>query len=438
MTPGRTVGRYVLYDEIASGGMATVHVGRVIGTDEVVAIKRLHDGLANDVEFISMFLDEARLASRIVHPNVVPVREVVDVAGEILLVLDYVHGSSVAQLWRTAVSRGERLAPDVVVAIIVDTLRGLSAAHEARDTAGARLGLVHRDISPQNIMVGADGVARVIDFGIAKARGRLQTTRAGDVKGKVSYLSPEQLRGHEVDARSDLFAASVVLWELLTGQRLFATEAGSSPLVAILEATLAPPSEIRPELPPALDDVVLRGLARRPADRFESADAMAKALAETLPPAPPSRVAEVVSALAAKELGDRAASIDQMLVAGRTVSSARKRMAIVVVSIVSAAAIATVVVLLSISRGDPRTRSVAPALSSAEGRSTDLAPVPPAVPIGSAPLAVRDEPPPSPTASAKNRPPTRAPLRGTPDDRGCKPPFTVDADGIRSWKPWCR
>src|SRR5262245_16586952 len=176
-----------MYDEIAAGGMATVHLGRVLGDAgfaRTVAIKRLHPHYAKDPEFVSMFVDEARLAARITHPNVVSTVDAVTMGSELFLVMEYVHGESLAGLFYAAQHAGIRIPPAVAVAVVADVLYGLHAAHEARGEDGQPLGIVHRDISPPNILVGVDGVARVLDFGIAKAIVRVQTTREGQLKGK--------------------------------------------------------------------------------------------------------------------------------------------------------------------------------------------------------------------------------------------------------------
>src|SRR5271154_2384991 len=209
--PARSIGRYLLFGEIASGGMATVHFGRLSGPagfSRTVAIKRLHPNLAKDPEFVAMFLDEARLAARIRHPNVIPTLDVVATEGEIFLVMDYVQGESLSRLIRAAVARGERIPPDMVAALMVGVLHGLHAAHEAKSDHGEPLGIVHRDVSPHNILVGTDGAARVLDFGVAKAIGRSQNTREGQIKGKLAYMAPEQVRG-SVSRRTDVYAASV-------------------------------------------------------------------------------------------------------------------------------------------------------------------------------------------------------------------------------------
>src|SRR5271154_2607295 len=224
LLPARAIGRYLLFGEIAAGGMATVHFGRLSGAagfSRTVAIKRLHPPLAKNPEFVAMFLDEARLAARIRHPNVVSTLDVVATEGELFVVMEYVPGESLARLLR-AVRTGKEMVPVPIAAtIMVGVLHGLHAAHEARDERGEPLRIVHRDVSPHNILVGTDGAAHVIDFGVAKARGRMQVTQQGQIKGKLSYMPSEQLLGNGLDQRADIFAASIVLWEALTGQRLF-------------------------------------------------------------------------------------------------------------------------------------------------------------------------------------------------------------------------
>jgi serine/threonine protein kinase len=194
-----------MFGEIAAGGMATVHLGRLLGPvgfSRTVAIKRLHPQYAKDPDFVSMFLDEARVAARIQHPNVVPTLDVVSLEGELFLVMDYVAGESLGRLLRALRDRGPRVPPRIVGSIMTNVLYGLHAAHEARSERGEPLGLIHRDVSPQNVLVGLDGVARVLDFGVAKAAGRVQTTGDGQVKGKLSYMPPEQIAGGEIDRRA--------------------------------------------------------------------------------------------------------------------------------------------------------------------------------------------------------------------------------------------
>ena len=203
------LGRYELYQSIASGGMASVHVGRLralAGFTKIVAIKRMHPQFAGDPGFVSMFLDEAKLASRIQHPNVVPMLDVVSLDSELLLVMEYVPGLSLARVFELGTRLGKSMPLPILSAILCGVARGLHGAHEALDAQGRPLGLVHRDVSPQNVLVGSDGVPRVLDFGIAKAYGRIQITAEGEIKGKLSYMSPEQLQGSAaLDRTSDIF-----------------------------------------------------------------------------------------------------------------------------------------------------------------------------------------------------------------------------------------
>ncbi|MDP9152218.1 MAG: serine/threonine protein kinase, partial [Myxococcota bacterium] len=214
-------GRYLLLEPFARGGMATVHFGRQLGlagTGRVVAIKRLHPHLAAEPEFVSMFLDEARIAARVRHPNVVSMLDAILHGTELLLVMDFIHGESLARVVAQSRANGSLLPLAIASAIVGDLLAGLQAAHAAKSEHGEPLGLVHRDVSPQNVIVGADGVARVVDFGIAKAAGRLAVTCEPARKGKIAYMAPEQLRAQPVSVRTDVYAASVVLWECLTGR----------------------------------------------------------------------------------------------------------------------------------------------------------------------------------------------------------------------------
>src|SRR4051794_4429798 len=263
--PLRVVGRYALYAEIAAGGMATVHIGRLLGPvgfARTVAVKRLHPQFAKDPEFVSMFLDEARLAARVQHPNVVATIDVVATDGELFLIMDYIRGESLSKLVRTLRKRGERMPPRIAASICCGFLHGLHAAHEAKDERGGRIDLIHRDISPQNVLVGADGIARVLDFGIAKAAGRIQVTRDGQIKGKLAYMPVEQLSGRELTRAVDIYAGAVVMWETLTGERLFKGESESETLAKILRDDVMPPSAVVPDLTTAFDAPLLRALAR--------------------------------------------------------------------------------------------------------------------------------------------------------------------------------
>jgi serine/threonine protein kinase len=297
--------RYVVLEEIASGGMATVHLGRVVGAAgfaRAVAIKRLHPQFARDPEFVSMLIDEARLAARVLHPNVVATLDVVNEGRELFLVMEYVAGCALSTLLESVRADGERIPPPVAIAIISGVLFGLHAAHEATTEAGEPLCIVHRDVSPQNVLIGVDGVPRVHDFGIAKAVGRVQHTREGQLKGKLRYMAPEQLRGDDVERRADIYSAAVVLWETLTNQRLFTAPNDAALFGKVLEGVVAPPSQICPDLPQAVDGVLLRALDRDPAKRHATARELALELTRVVPPASALEVGELVTRVA----GDQA------------------------------------------------------------------------------------------------------------------------------------
>jgi len=305
----------VLYDEIASGGMATVHFGRLsgpVGFSRTVAIKRLHPHYAKDPEFVTMFLDEARLCGRIRHPNVVPTLDVVTLEGEIFIVMEYVAGEALSKLMKAANQRNIPIPPKVAATIISSVLHGLHAAHQTKDEHGRELGIVHRDVSPQNILVGADGTARVLDFGVAKAAGRLQTTRDGQVKGKIAYMAPEQLAGAGATRKVDIYAAAVVLWEMLAGRRLFDGETEAIVLARAIDGKVDPPSLYNPEIDRTVDEIVLRGLARDPEMRYASAREMALAVEQTMGLASPSDVGEWVELVAGEELQRRAQTVAEI------------------------------------------------------------------------------------------------------------------------------
>jgi ABC-type multidrug transport system ATPase subunit len=308
-------GRYAIYDEIASGGMATVHLGKVLGQfgfTSTVAVKRLYPQMAKDPEFVAMFLDEARLASRVRHPNVVPVLDVLAEDGDLCLVMEYVEGESLSQLGIAAERTKQPIPAPIAVAVIASVLHGLHAAHEATDAEGRLLGLVHRDVSPQNVIVGVDGVTRLIDFGIAKAAGRSGVSRDGQLKGKIPYLSPEQIQGGALNPRTDVYGASVILWELLVGERLFQGETQGMILGRVLDDPVPAPSQLRSDLPPALDVIVLRGLDRAQDRRFGSAREMALELEALVRPASAVEVGEWVKGLAASSLAGRREKVARM------------------------------------------------------------------------------------------------------------------------------
>jgi serine/threonine-protein kinase len=292
--------------------MGTVYLGRLDGAAgfaRCIAAKALHPHLAKDPEFVAMFLDEARLAARVRHPNVVSTIDVIVDSGKIVMVMEYVHGETLRTLIRAAREHEGRLPPPIVASAMYGALLGLQAAHDAHNEKGEPLGLVHRDVTPHNIVVGTDGVARVLDFGIAKAMGQLHTTKEGTIKGKFAYMAPEQIRGDFVGRQADVYSAGVVLWEALTGERLFPGSNEGEILERVLFSTPERPSRRAPGIPEALDAVVMRAIARDRAHRFGSARDMAAALVKACPAAPPDRVGEMVERLAHDLLTERAERI---------------------------------------------------------------------------------------------------------------------------------
>jgi serine/threonine protein kinase len=311
----RTIGRYALHGEIAAGGMATVHLGQLTGPGGVaktVAIKRLHPQLAKDGELVKMFLDEARVAARIHHPNVVSLLDFFALEEELFLVMEYVPGEALSKLIGTQGGSREPVAPPIVAAVMSGAMRGLHAAHVATTPQGVSLEIVHRDVSPQNILVGVDGIPRIVDFGVAKAVGRLQTTREGQLMGKLSYMAPEQLRSEPIDARTDVYAAGVVLWEMLTGKRLFPGDNEGVVLTKILLNEKRPPSAFVPGLDPAWDEVTMKAIDADPSRRFDSAEAMADAIQSVVDVGSPRVVREWVLAVARDAVDARDRAVAEM------------------------------------------------------------------------------------------------------------------------------
>lgn len=270
------VGKYELLLPLGTGGTATVYLARtrgVAGFEREVALKLVHAHLRGDEESRLHLLEEARLAARIRHPNVVPVTEVDADACGVFLVMDYVEGEALSGLVRLLREKNHRLPPRLIARIMNDALAGLHAAHDLRDSQGQLVGLVHRDFSPQNILIGIEGVTRLADFGVAKAASRTVRTKTGLVKGKVAYMSPEQARGHKVDRRCDVWAAGVVVWELVTGRKLYDHEDDVATLLSVV--TEEPPrlGSVLQGVPKALDEAVAYALTSDVNNRCPSAEA---------------------------------------------------------------------------------------------------------------------------------------------------------------------
>jgi serine/threonine protein kinase len=295
--------------------MATVFLARLSGVggfQRFVAIKRLHPHLAREPEFIEMFLEEARLAARIHHPNVVPILEIGETEHGYYIVMEYVEGDTLGRLLARSAQTGQRLPTKVGLRVIVDMLAGLDAAHELKDDEANPLGIVHRDISPQNVLVGVDGSARLSDFGVARATSRLSTTRTGQLKGKLAYMAPEQARGdRDIDRRADLFAAGIVLWEVLACRRLFKGDGEADTLNRVMNEPIPPVRSMAPMVPAALEAVVARALERERSKRYTTAAEFADAL---------ERASRVVGALGTHK--DVAAHLENVL--GTEISQQRE------------------------------------------------------------------------------------------------------------------
>ena len=308
---GIKVGRYLLHRQIARGGMATIHIARLMGDEgfsRIVAAKRLLPEFAEDSDFVAMFLDEARVASKVHHRNVVPVLDVVSLAGEVILVQEYVQGAPLNQLLKVARQARTVLPVNVAVAIAGHVLAGLHAAHDTLDEVGMPLNIVHRDVSPQNIMIATDGTARLLDFGVAKATMAAHVTRENAFKGKLAYSAPEQLQG-AATRQSDVYSLSIVLWEMLAGQRVHEKAASEGEIVTkimtgaipafadVLKAEreyMAPERWAQLEL---LEPVIRKGLAVAQHERFLDAAAMEHALAAVITPATSSEIAAWLKSL---------------------------------------------------------------------------------------------------------------------------------------------
>jgi serine/threonine-protein kinase len=278
---GTKLDRFELIAELASGGMGTVYLARLGGAggfQRLYAIKRLHEHLARHTEFIEMFLDEARLAARIHHPNVVPILEIGTTDSGYYLVMEYVEGDTAGHLSHVASQENKIIPPRVAIRVALDVLAGLHAAHEGTDDEGRNLEIVHRDVSPHNILVSVDGVSRITDFGIARASSRLAVTRAGQLKGKIAYMAPEQARSEKLDRRADVFALGICLWELLARQRLFKADGEGDTLNRLLYEPIPSVRSVEPSIPREIDEVVAKALTRDLDKRYATAADFSDAL----------------------------------------------------------------------------------------------------------------------------------------------------------------
>ena len=281
---GERFGKYLLVGELAVGGMAEVFLAvqkGLEGFQKVVVIKRVLPHLSTNSEFIRMFIDEARLAARLEHPNIVRTYEFGEVNSQYFTAMEYLPGEDLSKtLNNLAISR-QKMPLNIAAGVVSQICAGLHFAHQLTDTGGRPLSLVHRDVNPANILLTYTGEVKILDFGVAKTNTNKETVN-GTIKGKIAYMAPEQLLSRGVDQRSDVFSTGVVLWECLTGRPLFMRDSEAATLYAIMNDPIPPPSRLRPEVPQALDAIVERALARTPADRFESAEEMGMVLDDFL------------------------------------------------------------------------------------------------------------------------------------------------------------
>ncbi|MBL8742058.1 MAG: protein kinase [Myxococcales bacterium] len=309
-------GRYVIHREIARGGMATVHLGQLLGPagfSKLVAIKQMRAAVNDASEFVAMFLDEAWLAARIQHPNVVATLDVVADHQGLFIVMEYIAGTALSGALKATRAAGQQVDFGVALAIASQMLAGLHAAHETKDEDGRSLQVVHRDISPQNVLVGVDGLARIVDFGVAKAATRLHVTHGDALKGKLAYMAPEQVAcDSTLDRRGDVFAASVVIWEMLAGRRLFAGSDFDEIVAAVLTKEIPRLSDLRSDVPRAFDDVLAKGLARDRDERFATADELALALERLGRPATTRALSEWVRSLCESDISQREALVREL------------------------------------------------------------------------------------------------------------------------------
>ena len=276
-----TLGRYHLIKQLAVGGMGEVWLARqkgLEGFEKLVVVKTLRSHLKEEQDFVNMFFDEARIAAALTHPNIAQIYDLGEEKGEYFIAMEYVQGTSLKDMADFAVETKRPVPLALKCRIIADAAGALDFAHQAKTPSGQPLDLIHRDVSPQNVLIGFNGAVKLIDFGVAKAANKLVRTATGVIKGKYAYMSPEQAYGQPLDGRSDVFGLGTVFWELLTGDRLFKRENETDTLRAVVGADVRPPSQLDRSVPKALDVVVMRALERNTAERFQSAGELQRAV----------------------------------------------------------------------------------------------------------------------------------------------------------------
>ncbi len=319
-------GKYTLFERIGRGGMAEVFKGRIQGPggfERTFVVKRILPHLSDDASFINMFVEEAKLSARLNHPNIVHVFELGAVDGEYFISMEYIRGHDLSATMRAIWKMMGPPRPELVAFIGREVCRGLSYAHNLTDDSGRPLGMIHRDISPSNVMLSYEGAVKLLDFGIAKALGDTnEPSKGGTMKGKYAYMAPEQTEAASVDHRVDIFACGIVLHEVLTGRRLFKGQNDVQTIERVRRCEVPPPSQQNPDVPPELDAVVLKALARRPEDRWQTAGEMADALDDVVHAArfQPTHLAQLLYDLFPVEGATRPVSAHATLPQGVTVT----------------------------------------------------------------------------------------------------------------------
>jgi serine/threonine protein kinase len=328
LRPGRVIpfGKYLLLERIAVGGMAEVYMSKsfgIEGFEKIIAIKRILPTMAEDEDFIEMFVDEAKIAGQLTHANIAPIYELGKIGDSHYIAMEYVWGKDLLQIMNRFRRMRKRMPPVMVAWVASRMCEALDYAHHKRDRQGHHLNIIHRDVSPQNVLVSYEGEVKLIDFGIAKAASRQTKTQAGVLKGKFGYMSPEQVRGLPIDSRSDLFAVGTCMYEMLTSERLFMGESDFSTLEKVRNAEVTPIHEIVREVPPALGDIVMRALKREPGERWQSAaelqDGLQRFLATQRPPFGTSKLASWLKTAFATEMMREKERMDSFANIGRPV-----------------------------------------------------------------------------------------------------------------------
>jgi hypothetical protein len=463
----RIVGRYTIYEKLGAGGMGAVHFGvlRDPSGPVPVAVKQLLPEHARDPKRVVMLLDEMRLTRLAQHPNVVTVRDFVYDGEEMILVMDYVHGESLRALLVAERKRGGRMPLRIAAAVMCDVLHALHAAHNARDATGALAGLVHRDVTPENVMVEGSGIPRLTDFGVAKAEGRLHATQGAGVKGKLAYLAPEQVGG-DVSLRTDIYAAGLIFWEMLAGSRPIQGKDEAELLFRVLSPEIPPITTLASDVPLALEAAITCALASNAEDRHPSAAQFAaqiEAAMQGIGLATHDEIAAWVMDLAGESLRARAARVEELLnmerdrstgsfkafagpsappppmepVATPAISRPASSTTLAVVGVLMVAAL-----LLFAAFAMARSRADHQAAEPPFPEPLALAPAsaPPSVAAGEPVLPKPAVP--VPTGDLLADPPPRAPkkpaaARAVPHKDACDPPFVIDAKGIRKYKNEC-